>query len=215
MKTLNKTQQGFTLVELIIVIVILGILAVTAAPKFLNLAGDAKGGTLQAVAGSVTTANSLINAKVKIQGLADGAKLASSFVYEGSDKIHVAYGYPVTSLVTAITTGTTYSGIIAGGVATMWGKLLDLNSADFLIKERRVNTSTDILELENATTTGVEAIVIYPADVDLPSGVTVTTEANACYVYVTEATALVDNISTAKIDESKPYVKAVTSGCSQ
>ncbi|MDP4983974.1 prepilin-type N-terminal cleavage/methylation domain-containing protein, partial [Pseudoalteromonas tunicata] len=31
-----KKQQGFTLIELIIVIVILGILAVTAAPKFLN-----------------------------------------------------------------------------------------------------------------------------------------------------------------------------------
>ncbi len=34
MKSINKTQQGFTLVELIIVIVILGILAVTAAPRF-------------------------------------------------------------------------------------------------------------------------------------------------------------------------------------
>ena len=37
-----QKSKGFTLVELVIVIVILGILAVTAAPKFLNLAGDAK-----------------------------------------------------------------------------------------------------------------------------------------------------------------------------
>ncbi|MED5521016.1 MAG: prepilin-type N-terminal cleavage/methylation domain-containing protein, partial [Pseudomonadota bacterium] len=37
-----STQQGFTLIELIIVIVLLGILAVTAAPKFLNLQDDAR-----------------------------------------------------------------------------------------------------------------------------------------------------------------------------
>ncbi|WP_341206294.1 prepilin-type N-terminal cleavage/methylation domain-containing protein, partial [uncultured Psychrosphaera sp.] len=42
----NTNQQGFTLVELIIVIVILGVLAVTAAPKFLDVKSDAIGGTL-------------------------------------------------------------------------------------------------------------------------------------------------------------------------
>ncbi|HAA96802.1 MAG TPA: type II secretion system protein, partial [Alteromonas macleodii] len=42
-----STQQGFTLIELIIVIVLLGILAVTAAPKFLNLQDDARDSVLQ------------------------------------------------------------------------------------------------------------------------------------------------------------------------
>ncbi|MGL4893853.1 MAG: type II secretion system protein, partial [Shewanella sp.] len=37
-----KKQQGFTLIELVVVIIILGILAVTAAPKFINLQGDAR-----------------------------------------------------------------------------------------------------------------------------------------------------------------------------
>ncbi len=47
---MNKSnQQGFTLVELIIVIVILGVLAVTAAPKFLDIKSDAVGGTLDGV----------------------------------------------------------------------------------------------------------------------------------------------------------------------
>ncbi|MDU0113681.1 type II secretion system protein [Psychrosphaera aquimarina] len=45
----NTNQQGFTLVELIIVIVILGVLAVTAAPKFLDVKSDAVGGTLDGV----------------------------------------------------------------------------------------------------------------------------------------------------------------------
>jgi MSHA pilin protein MshA len=45
----NNNQKGFTLVELIIVIVILGVLAVTAAPKFLDVKSDAIGGTLDGV----------------------------------------------------------------------------------------------------------------------------------------------------------------------
>lgn len=56
MKTINKTQQGFTLVELIIVIVILGILAVTAAPRFLNFQGDAKVSVLRGIEGSLRAA---------------------------------------------------------------------------------------------------------------------------------------------------------------
>lgn len=62
-----KKQQGFTLIELVIVIVILGILAVTAAPKFLNLAGDAKAGTLNAVKASLQSANAEIYGKAILQ----------------------------------------------------------------------------------------------------------------------------------------------------
>ena len=46
-----KKQAGFTLIELVIVIIILGILAVTAAPKFLNLQDDARYSAAQGVAG--------------------------------------------------------------------------------------------------------------------------------------------------------------------
>lgn len=68
MKAINKTQQGFTLVELIIVIVILGILAVTAAPRFLNFTGDARKAVLQSIEGAIKAGNSMIYGKAAIAG---------------------------------------------------------------------------------------------------------------------------------------------------
>lgn len=51
-----KQQSGFTLIELVVVIVILGILAATALPKFVDLRSDAQTSALQGVAGAMDSA---------------------------------------------------------------------------------------------------------------------------------------------------------------
>lgn len=63
-----KKQAGFTLIELVIVIIILGILAVTAAPKFLNLQDDARTSTLKGVAGSLNSAGAMVYSKSVLKG---------------------------------------------------------------------------------------------------------------------------------------------------
>lgn len=63
-----KKQQGFTLIELVVVIIILGILAVTAAPKFINLQGDARLSALSGMKSAIQGANSLVYSKALIAG---------------------------------------------------------------------------------------------------------------------------------------------------
>ena len=53
---MHKRQTGFTLIELIMVIVILGVLAAVAIPKFTNLSADANAAAVQSVAGSLGAA---------------------------------------------------------------------------------------------------------------------------------------------------------------
>lgn len=89
-------QRGFTLIELIIVIVILGILAVTAAPRFIDLQSDARAGTLQGVRAALQGGSQLVYAKSAIageQGTANAGDATTQVTVNGSN-IQTDFGYP-------------------------------------------------------------------------------------------------------------------------
>ncbi|NOI65906.1 type II secretion system protein [Vibrio sp. 99-8-1] len=90
-----KRAGGFTLIELVVVIVILGILAVTAAPRFLNLQKDARVASLQGLSGAINGAAGITFGKAAIEGLESKAKADNPEITEGSTTIKITYGYPV------------------------------------------------------------------------------------------------------------------------
>ncbi|CAK2191876.1 MSHA pilin protein MshA [Vibrio crassostreae] len=90
-QALKSNSKGFTIIELVVVIVILGIVSVTAASKFLNLQTDARISTLNGLKGGMEGASAMFYGKTSALGL---DKAASASVNVEGDDILVAYGYP-------------------------------------------------------------------------------------------------------------------------
>ncbi len=88
---MRMKKTGFTLIELVVVIIILGILSVTAAPRFLNLQVDARNAALQGLKGAMEDGIRQAYAKAVIEGQ-DGA---SGELNINGDIIKLKYGYPI------------------------------------------------------------------------------------------------------------------------
>ncbi len=98
---INGKQQGFSLIELVIVIVILGLLAATAIPRFLNVTDDAEDASLEGVTGGLATAVGFVRAQWEVDG-----RNNTNVVLDGTTlSLDTRFGYPTGMVTSGVDTG--------------------------------------------------------------------------------------------------------------
>jgi len=117
---MSRHSSGFTLIELIIVIVVLGILAVTAAPRFIDMSDDAQAAKMKAAAAAFKSGVTLVHSAWLIR--ANGAAV-QDFIEIEDDYVggHLSvneFGYPIHKTTTQTTIASSSS------CAIMWRAIL-------------------------------------------------------------------------------------------
>lgn len=190
---MKQNIQGFTVLELIVVVVLLAILAVTALPKYLNLSSSARINTMQAVSAAMRASAD----QVKFQTYLPSTP-KEFIASESNDGLDV---YNVTIEELGVTVKT-YNAHVDGHWRLAWQHILDIGKEIEWTPANAVCTKHDLCGVGNQRTapgfphpnnTNQGLVLVWPEGFKL---------SDLCYAYYNNPE-----------DGSEPNIGTVTSGC--